>query len=239
MTRAARADDLRSSLLFAGLPPALLQEVLAKAELVTLSRGDLLWRAGETASHVGLLLSGRVKSWRPGSAREVILDIAMPGDVLGDVAFALGEPHQASTAALRRARVLLIPASAIRRAFAAQPDALTSALVSLARRAQRLMGLVETLSAGRVDRRLAAALVTLADRVGEPFPGGILVPLRLERSDLASLAATSAESVSRHLSEWERQGLVRVYPAGYLLQAPGTLRSLAAGRRGALSSSAP
>ena len=40
-----------------------------------------------------------------------------------------------------------------------------------------------------------AFLLNLADRSGVPFPGGTLVPLRLRRSDLASLAATTLESV--------------------------------------------
>jgi len=230
MPISAKAEDLRRSALFAGLAPSLLRGMSAGAQTSVLPRGSTLWAAGERASHVALVLTGRLKSVRRSGSREVILDIAMPGDVLGDVAFVLGEPHLASVVALRRSRVVLLPARALREAFASNPRALTSALFSLARRAQRLMRLVEGLSAGKVGRRLATVLVGLADRVGGPFPGGLLVPLRLRRADLGALAATSAESVSRHLVAWERRGLLQVLPAGYLIRDLVGLRQLADGR---------
>jgi CRP-like cAMP-binding protein len=204
----------------------------ASADSVLVARGQRLWSEGDAAVHVGLVLSGRLKAVRGTTPREVIVDVAVPGDVLGDVAFALGEPYPSTVAGLRRSRVLLLPAEALRSAFAGEPRALASALFSLARRAQRLMHLVEGLSAGSVERRLAMALANLAARVGEPFPGGHLLPVRLRRAELASLAATSMESVSRSLSAWQRRGIVTVLPAGYLVKDLPELQRLALGHAG-------
>lgn len=226
------ASDLRRSLFFAGFPDSALRRIAEAGELRSLQGGQRLWAAGAVAGHLGLVVSGRLKvvRRRGAPAREVILDVAMPGDVLGDVAFAVRKRHVADVVALRRSRVFLVPERTLRKAFDDHPRALSSALVSIACRAQRLILLVEALSAGSVERRLAAILVAFADRAGEPFPGGLLVPLRLHRAELASLAATSKESVSRALAGWRRAGAVTMLPAGYLAHDLEALRRVAAGR---------
>lgn len=223
-------SQLRRSAFFAGIPPQLLVRMAAGADTLLVSRGQRLWSEGDAASRVGLVLTGRLKAVRAAGRHEVIVDVALPGDVLGDVAFALGEPYPTTVVALRRARVLLLPAEALKRAFSHDPRALSFALLSLARRAQRLMRLVEGLSAGNVVRRLATTLANLAARVGEPFPGGLLVPIRLRRAELAALAATSVESVSRCLAAWQRGGVLTVLPEGYLIRDPAELERLASGR---------
>lgn len=231
----ARQDaigQLRRSTFFAGLPPMLLARMAAGADTVVVARGQRLWSEGDPAAHVGLVVSGRLKAVRASGRREAIVDVAIAGDVLGDVAFALGEPYPTSVVGLRRSSVLLLPAGALRQAFARDPRALSSALFSLARRAQRLMRLVEGLSAGSVERRLATTLANLAGRVGQPFPGGLLVPVRLRRAELAALAATSVESVSRSLVTWQRRGILTVLPEGYLVRELPALQRLASGTAG-------
>lgn len=228
----AREDvigQLRRSAFFAGLPPMLLTRMAAGADTVVVARGQRLWSEGDPATHVGLVLSGRLKAVRASGRREAIVDVAIAGDVLGDVGFALGEPYPASVVGLRRSSVVLLPAEALRQAFAHDPRALSFALFSLARRVQRLMRLVEGLSAGSVERRLATTLANLAGRVGQPFPGGLLVPVRLRRAELAALAATSVESVSRSLATWQRRGILTVLPEGYLVRELPALQRLAGG----------
>lgn len=225
----AVAEDLRSSAFFFGLPPAELTRVLARSGLTVLNRGQVLWKEGDPAEHVGLVRTGKLKSLVGRGRRQIIVDVSIRGDVLGDVAFALKEPHPASVVALTRSRVLMVPAEALRAAFDTEPRALGSALLSLARRVQRLNRLVTGLSAGSVPRRLAAALLELAERSGGPFPGGTLVPVRLRRADLAALAATSAESVSRQLAGWRRGGVIVPQPAGFVVPDLDLLRRIAAG----------
>lgn len=223
--------ELRSSFLFAGFPDAVLSGIAGTGELRSLAGGQRLWAAGEKAGHVGVVVSGRLKMSRRRGARgrEIILDIALPGDVVGDVAFAVQGCYVADVVALRRSRLFLVPEGVLRRAFADHPRALSAALVTIGRRAQRLILLVEALSAGSVQRRLAAILVTFAERAGAPFPGGLLVPLRLHRAELAALAATSKESVSRVLAAWQRAGALTMLPASYVVHDLEALRRAAAG----------
>ena len=228
MNRADIAAALGRAPLFSALDAWGREAIAAASRVVLLKQSEALWRRGATASNVALLLSGRCKVVRSQKGREVIVDVAIPGELLGAVGFTLAGEYSSTVVCLRRARALLIPTSALRLALERDAKAVAALAVDLARQVQRLLGMVDNLSSGSVERRLASVLVSLAGRAGEPFPGGVLIPLRLRRSDLASLAATTLESASRRISAWRREGIVVPQPGGYLIRDLPELRRIAA-----------
>lgn len=228
MRRHDPLDALAKSPVFGALPATARRTLAGRSRVVTLKPGRRLWNRGGRALHLGLVLSGRLKSVREGSGREVILDVAIPGDILGEVAFgSTAKSYQSTAISLRQAKVLLVPASVLRSMLKHDAHAAAKLSLDLANQLVRMMRRIEALSAVSVEKRLARVLVNLADRTGEPFPGGTLVPLRLRRSDLASLAATTLESVSRRISSWSRDGLLTPQPAGYLIRDLAQLRVIA------------
>ena len=58
------------------------------------------------------------------------------------------------------------------------------------------------------DFRLAAILLVLAGKVGKPWNGATLLDVPLAREDLAAMAGAATESVSRLLSQWQREGAI-------------------------------
>ncbi len=198
-----------------------------EARLVTLGARQVLWRKGERADHLGLVLVGRLALSRADGRRDTLLDVVGPGELLGEVAFTLEACYQSDAVCLRRARVALVSARLMHDLLEAEPRATTELALRLAEQVVRLMRQLETLSASSVDQRLARTLLALAERGGQPFPGGVLLPMRLRRADLAALAATTLETVSRKLGVWRRRGWVQPQPAGYLLQDLPALRALA------------
>ncbi len=233
--RGPRAQDdeleaLRRHPFFAALAPDALRQLRLASRVVVLGRRERLWRQGAPATSIGLLLAGRCKISREDSGKEVILGVANPGELIGVVGFALGAGYSAGVVCLRRARVLVLPAAQVRRAVQSNALALAALSVNLANEVSRLMEMAQCLSAGNVERRLASVLLALAERAGEPFPGGLLIPMRLRRADLAALSATTLESASRTISGFRRRGLIVLQPAGYLLRDLDSLRALAAGR---------
>lgn len=206
------------------------RDLISAAHVVVLGPGDVLWREQQPAHFVALILAGRCKLLRSRRDRDVIFDVAVPGDVVGTVAFTLGSGYSSAIVCLRRARVALFPAALLRTLLKNESGAVAALAAELASEMKRLMNMIESLSAGSVERRLASVFVALHDRAGEPFPGGALIPLRLLRSDLAALAATTLESASRVISRWKRRGLLTPEPAGYLVRDLAALRKLASGR---------
>jgi CRP-like cAMP-binding protein len=65
------------------------------------------------------------------------------------------------------------------------------------------------LATERVERRLARNVLRLASQTGRKTDEGVLLDLPLTRQDLAEMSGTTLFTVSRILSQWESQGLVR------------------------------
>lgn len=218
---------LQSSPLTATLSAEARRELERTAVQKTLGPGDVLWRKGERAHHLGIVLAGRVALSRPGVSKDNLFEVVKEGDVLGDVGFALASTYSSTVWCPRRARVALLPAIRVRRLLEEEPKAVSALAIQLATRVSRLLSRIEVLSALSVDKRLARTLLTLAEQLGQPFPGGTFIPVKLRRSDLASLSATTLETTSRKMAEWERRGYLATQPAGLLLREISALEQLA------------
>jgi CRP-like cAMP-binding protein len=220
---------LEAAPLFAALSPRSRQDLADAGRILALGPGQPLWRQGQPAAMVGLVIAGRCKLVRETPAREVIVDVALPGDLLGAIGFATESDYSTTVVCLRRARVLLVPASLLRAVLVKESHAVAALAAGLARDVSRLMRMIQNLSAGSVQRRLASVLLDLATRSGEPFPGGVTIPVRLQRKELAALAATTLESASRTISAWRRRGLIALSADGYQIPDLEALKAVAAG----------
>lgn len=235
--RPADVDEaLQAVPLFSDLAPAHRKQIADVARLKELSRGGVLWRAGQPANFLGVVLAGRVALARASAGTESVFDVAGEGELLGDVGFTLSSTYTATVFCPRRARLLLVPCDVLRHVLEREPRMTATLAIQLATRLSRMMGRVETLSALSVDRRLAKTLLDLADHLGQQFPGGVLIPMKLRRADLASLAATTLETTSRKLSQWSTAGVVQKQPAGLLIRDLAALTRLANGERTARGS---
>jgi CRP-like cAMP-binding protein len=83
------------------------------------------------------------------------------------------------------------------------------------------------LATERVERRIARALLRLVPQMGREVADGVVIDLRLSRQDLADLTGTTLYTVSRTLSQWEKQGLVQSGRERVLIRLPHALAALA------------
>jgi CRP/FNR family transcriptional regulator, nitrogen oxide reductase regulator len=58
----------------------------------------------------------------------------------------------------------------------------------------------------RVERRIASALLRLAEQAGRRVEGGVEIDFPLSRQDVAQMTGTTLFTVSRTLSGWEEAG---------------------------------
>lgn len=92
---------------------------------VALSAGTVLWKQGDAADHVVLLLEGLLEvAHEPPGGDEVVLRTLHPGAVAGEVAALDGQGRSATVRARTDSRVLRVPASAFREFLRARPDVL-------------------------------------------------------------------------------------------------------------------
>lgn len=186
-----------------------------------LPRGLDLFAPGDRAAGYPVVLAGRVEVFLTGpNGREILLYAVEPGQscvqstlgLLGD------EPYTGAAATVVDCETVTVPKQLFLRLMDADAGFRSFVLRSFGQRMGDLTRLLESVAFGRVDARLAAALLDLAD--------GQVV--RATQSEIAARIGSAREVVSRKLDAFAKSGWVTTERGEVHLRDPAALRRAAA-----------
>lgn len=172
--------------------------------------GDHIYHAGDRADSLYVVAEGRVKlSQVTPDGTETLTDILVPGELFGAMG-SIGEPHHLQSAsALVGTCTLRIGQDDFRQVLASLPSVALHVLDDVAARLARVQSDIGGQGTETVAQRTATALLRLADKLGEDRGrDGMMLEVPLSRADLAGLARSTPESVSRVMSRWKREGVI-------------------------------
>ena len=142
--------------------------------------------------------------------RVITLATLGPGAIFGELAMLDGERRSASVEAAENTELLALPATDMRALIREHPGMAEKLIVALTRRLREANERIARQSFQTVPSRVAGVLnQLLAEEAATPLVRDG-VTIRLRQSDLAQMAGTSRESVSRFLATLERAGVVQV-----------------------------
>jgi CRP/FNR family cyclic AMP-dependent transcriptional regulator len=191
-------------------------------------RGAALMFQHDPDVRVMLLLSGRVKVTRVDEdGHELLLSVRDPGDVLGELAFIDGEPRVATVTALEPVHALVAPGPVFRHHLETTPRIATVLLEIVARRFRETTLKRSQFASLDTMGRLAARIVELADRYGEPADGAILVNSPLSQEDLAAWTGASRAGVANAFHALRELGWVQTERRKLLVRDLQALRARA------------
>ena len=155
--------------------------------------------------------------------RAITLANLGPGAIFGELAMLDGEARSASVESTEDLELLALPAGDVRGLLRTHPEMGEKLVVALTRRLREANERLTRQSFQTVPSRVAGVLNQLLaeDGMGPQVRDGVTI--RLRQSDLAQLAGTSRESVSRFLAPLERAGVVQVGRAKVTVLAPDRL----------------
>lgn len=188
--------------------------------------GDYLWHHGDPAVALTIITSGLVKICQPNQTGDTaIVALFGPRESIGDIAVISTGRYPADAVAITRdVEVLSIEKTPVLDAMQrdlALANAINRSLVS---HSCALREKIRIMTAGPVERRLAALLLHLAERFGdENERGEIEIPVALSRNDLARLVGATMETTIRTMSKWQKAGIVSTTPTGFVLHSPAGL----------------
>jgi CRP/FNR family transcriptional regulator, nitrogen oxide reductase regulator len=214
--------------LFAGLAPAELDAVLAEARSARCPKNSAVFEQGEDAHSFFLLLHGHVRATKMTPAgQQIVVRYVTPGETFG-VAMAIGlAKYPATATAVDDSVVLAWPSVAWPRLVAQHPSLAASTLQTVGARLQETHTRVLEMSTEQVERRVAHALLRLAQQAGRKVEQGVEIDFPISRQDIAEMTGTTLHTVSRILSGWEQQGLVEGGRQRIVLREPHRLFALA------------
>ena len=221
-------DLLGGSKLFQGLERGVLAEVVASARERCAEAEGPVFREGEPAEWLCVVVTGRLKLTQVGSdGAEVILRFVGPGEAAAALAVFDGAVYPATAWAERGTRVLVWPRKTMRALLRRHSILALNALELVSGRLREVQERFRELATERVARRIARALLRLVRQAGRKVEGGVLIDMPLSRHDLAAMTGTTLFTVSRVLSEWEAQGILASSRERVVVKRPHGLVALA------------
>lgn len=196
--------------LFADLSEAELRALAARTSRRAAAGGERIFDEGEPCEGLFVVESGAVKIFKTSaSGREQVLAVEGPGGIVAELPVFDGGPYPASGSAVHDTELLFVSKRDFRSLCLEHPEVSLKVLKSVGRRLRGLVGLIEELSFTTVRHRLAALLVRYAKSEGKPLAQGLEFTIPANH-ELASQIGTVRELVSRNLSRFQAEGLIRM-----------------------------
>jgi CRP-like cAMP-binding protein len=181
------------------------------ARPVRLGRGEVLFRRGDLAAGMHLVVYGRMKLAfvSPGGVEKVV-DIISPGQSFGEAVMFLEVPHVVTAQALADSLLLFLPKAVVFEQIESTPQFARRMLGGLSRRLHQLVADVESYSTRSGTERLIGFLLRDCNIDAEGGGGVLELQLPVAKGVIASRLNLTQEHFSRILHDLTAVGLIEV-----------------------------
>lgn len=229
MTPIADAAAVRRVPLFRNFGEREIAEIAAAATYRSYRKHDFVMREGDAGGTFFILMQGSVSVCRLLSdGREMILAILKEGDFFGEMAMFDSSLRSASIKALTDVQVATIRYADFLVLLEENPHIGRSLAVALAARLRAANDLIAATMTQDVRMRLASLLLNLSAQFGEPAANGeTRIGLLLASDDIASIIATTSDTVNRALKKLRDDNIIDLRAAHIVIRDAERLRALA------------
>ncbi|TWT99486.1 Global nitrogen regulator [Botrimarina colliarenosi] len=179
----------------------------------TFRRGEPVYLPADQADAAMVLAEGRVKIGSLTSdGKQTLLAFIEPGELFGEMEALDGGPREEFAEAAEKSTVVLLPAEALRRLIASDPQLAMGVTKLIGFRRRRIERRLKSLLFRSNRQRLVSLLLELAGQYGQPSadPPGVRLGIKLSHQDMASVIGSTRETVTVVLGELQNEGLVCV-----------------------------
>jgi CRP-like cAMP-binding protein len=209
---------------FCRLSRAQIREILDRAAPRRYPEGSAVFREGASSDRFFLLLDGYIRVVRTTSEGEQVIALHIPPGQLFGIAPAIGRETYPATAVAAVESLALGWPVRLWSEFSTNYDGFaTESYRTLGARLGEFQSRVTELATQAVERRVAAALLRMVNQSGRQTEDGIEIVFPVTRADIAEMTGTTLHTVSRLLSAWEREGIVKSARRRVTVSAPHRL----------------
>ena len=183
----------------------------AKMRELRFEKGQILFGQGDVGTRLYLMAKGQVRlAIASKSQRGLSFQIAVAGDLIGEIAILDGGPRSATATALTPVTAYALERSAFQELWSARPAIANAIIGFLCRRLRKASDRLEAMALYPMEVRVARFLLAaLGD--DRQAPPGRRVPLELgfSQGELALLLGASRPKVNAALGALENAGAIR------------------------------
>ncbi|AVP57786.1 Crp/Fnr family transcriptional regulator [Pulveribacter suum] len=214
-------EAINSGRWFSSLSPSLRHDILRCSYVKRFKDGALIAARGDAPEEWIACARGAVRvSSTSISGKQITLTYVEPGIWFGDVAFFDGEQRTHDAYAHGDTTTVCVARGDFKKILSQHVELYDALLRLHSRRIRVLFGLVEDLNTLPLRARLAKQLLHLVRSYGVPSLANgdeIRISLQLAQEELAQLLGASRQRVNQELKGMEREGTIRIEPAGLVI----------------------
>lgn len=212
-------DVIRTALLFSALDDDAAADLRKSMVEISLGRGHVLFREGDTGDRLYVVAEGKMKIGRTSiDGRENLLSVLGPGETFGELSMFDPGLRTATATAVIETRLYALSHGELKPWLNEQPpEVALSLLKQLSKRLRRSSEIVADLVFSDVPGRVAKALLDLSTRFGVPSEEGLHVAHDLTQEELSQLVGASRETVNKALADFAGRGWIRLEPRAVML----------------------
>lgn len=197
--------------IFSDLPDETLEKVENIGTRKFYNKQDVILMEDEVGSALFIIITGKVKVARASNdGREVILTILSESDFFGEMAILDGQTRSATVTALEDSELFLIQRNDFLELLRSFPEVSIALLQELTKRLRLSDVKIKALSLKDAEGKVATVLLQLADDIGKIKHGKVEIDKLPLQQDLANMAGTSRETISRTLHSFAKKEMIEL-----------------------------
>ncbi|MEC7729947.1 MAG: Crp/Fnr family transcriptional regulator [Candidatus Neomarinimicrobiota bacterium] len=204
------AEYLRSVSIFSDLSDVELVSISKKMTPYSYSKGEFIVMEEMEGQQCYFITHGSVKITRSSKeGREVILAILTAGEFFGEMSLLDGETRSANVLTLEETKVLALNRNDFMATLEEYPRVSIQLLKELTIRLRKSDLQIASLTLSDAEKRIGLCILRLAGEQGTIKQGHVKIKKFPFQHDIANMAGTSRETVSRTLVLFEQNGLIQ------------------------------
>jgi CRP-like cAMP-binding protein len=204
-------EFIRSVPVFAEIEASELSKIVRVGVRKKYKKGSIILLEEETGAALFFIVFGKVKIVRTDEeGREVILSILGENDFFGEMSILDGLSRSASVVALTKTELFMIHRRDFLKLMQDVPSVAISLLKEMTMRLRKADSQIKSLSLKDATGRVANVILQLADDIGTIRKGRVEIDELPLQQDLANMAGTSRETISRVVHGFIKKGLVEL-----------------------------
>ena len=206
------ADDfLKYVPIFSELSDSTLEQISKLGVKKKFPKDSIILFEHETGSALFVIVSGKVKVSRVSEdGKEVILTILGDSDFFGEMAILDGLTRSANVTSMEDSELFIIQRKDFLELLQIHPEVSIALLQELTQRLRAADMKIKSLSLKDAEGKVATVILQLADDLGKIKQGTVEIEKLPFQQDLANMAGTSRETISRTLHSFAKKGLVEL-----------------------------
>jgi len=204
------AEYLRSVSIFSDLSDVELASISKKMTPYSYSKGEFIVMEEMEGQQCYFITHGSVKITRSSKeGREVILAILTAGEFFGEMSLLDGETRSANVLTLEETKVLALNSNDFMATLEEYPRVSIQLLKELTIRLRKSDLQIASLTLSDAEKRIGLCILRLAGEQGTIRQGHVKIKKFPFQHDIANMAGTSRETVSRTLVLFDQNGLIQ------------------------------